>query len=107
MEHRINKLKGKIRKAGGVDIVLAHAPVRGIGDSDDIAHRGYEVFSDLIMKYHPKYFVHGHVHQSYTGAGFNRIRTVGDTQVINAFEKYVLELDDNCCKEIEKQFKAE
>ena len=34
MERRIRRLRGKIRKAGGIDIVLTHAPVRGYGDED-------------------------------------------------------------------------
>ena len=39
MEARIRKLGWKIRRAGGVDIVLTHAPARGFGDADDIAWR--------------------------------------------------------------------
>ena len=44
MKNRIWKLGWQIRRAGGVDIVLAHAPVRGFGDGDDYAHMGFEAF---------------------------------------------------------------
>ena len=48
MEARIRKLGWKIRRAGGVDIVLTHAPARGFGDAEDFAHRGFEAFLPLL-----------------------------------------------------------
>lgn len=48
MKNRIWKLGWQIRRAGGVDIVLAHAPVRGFGDGDDYAHMGFEAFLPLL-----------------------------------------------------------
>ena len=46
---------------------------------------------ELIAKYHPKYFVHGHVHMNY-GRQFPREDHIGDTCVVNAFERYVIEI---------------
>ena len=54
MERRIRKLQLKLKRAGGVDIVLTHAPLRGYGDADTVVHRGYEAFFPLLDKYKPK-----------------------------------------------------
>ena len=50
MRRRIRRLCWKIKWAGGVDIILAHAPARGYGDDDSPAHRGFEAFLPLIDK---------------------------------------------------------
>ena len=92
MKRRIRKLSGKIRKAGGVDILLTHAAPKGLGDDADYAHRGFESFLSFMEKYRPKYLVHGHVHLSY-GHGVERIHTCEDTTIINAFEKYELSME--------------
>ena len=84
MERRIRKLQLKLKRAGGVDIVLTHAPLRGYGDADTVVHRGYEAFFPLLDKYKPKYFIHGHVHKSYSGTNFQRTMQYGSTTIINA-----------------------
>ena len=91
MRARIRRLRLKIWLAGGVDIVLSHAPLRGYGDMDDPAHRGFECFLPFIEKYKPKYWIHGHVHQRY-GAKFERVLKYGETTIINASGKYELEI---------------
>ncbi len=93
MRKRIKRLRFKLWRHKGVDIVVTHAPPRGIGDGEDIAHRGFEALVELLDKYHPKYLLHGHVHIRY-GKDQTRIREYGNTQVINACERYVLEIPD-------------
>ncbi len=93
MRKRIAKLRFKLWRHKGVDIVVTHAPPKGVGDGEDIAHRGFQAFLDLIDKYHPKYLLHGHVHLRY-GQDRTRIREYNGTQVINCSEYYVLELPD-------------
>ena len=78
-------------KAGGVDILLSHAPAAGWGDADDFAHRGFECFNDFLDKYQPKYHVHGHVHMNY-GSDIPRTLQRGGTTIINAWDKYILEI---------------
>ena len=39
MRRRIDKLRWKLLRAGGVDIVLTHAPARGYGDAEDLLAR--------------------------------------------------------------------
>ena len=49
----------------GFDILLTHAPCRGYGDMEDLPHRGFECFNDLINKYSPQLHCYGHVHREY------------------------------------------
>ncbi len=94
MERRIRRLRFALWRAGGVDIVIAHNPAQGYGDGDDRAHRGFACMLDLIDRYRPRYFVHGHVHASYV-ANLVRERERGGTTIINAYERYLLELPEN------------
>lgn len=93
MRWRIFKLKWKILKHRGVDIVVSHAPLAGVGDGDDFAHRGYYEFLRFVDKYHPKYWLHGHVHMRY-GIDNTRVREYNGTKVINVCERYVLDIPD-------------
>ena len=93
MRHRIRKLRRKLKRLGGVDIVVTHAPPKGVGDADDPAHWGFEAFRELIEEFRPTYLLHGHVHLSY-GSDNIRLRQCEDTQVINVSERYVLEVED-------------
>ena len=91
MSWRIKKLALKIKMAGGVDIVLTHAPSTGFGDANDYAHRGFDCFNELMDKYNPRLFIHGHVHMNY---GYNIPRELQrkDTRIINAYERYEIEI---------------
>ena len=89
MERRLRKVGRQIAKAGGVDILLSHAPAAGWGDADDFAHRGFECFNDFLDKYQPKYHVHGHVHMNYGSDIPRTLQLVGTTR-INASDKYIL-----------------
>lgn len=91
MSWRIRRLWFQLRRAGGVDIVLTHCPPQGYGDDEDYAHRGFACFLPLLERYKPSYLIHGHVHVTY---GINRPRVLqyGETTVINAYERYILEI---------------
>ncbi|MCI8909721.1 MAG: metallophosphoesterase [Oscillibacter sp.] len=91
MQRRIRRLWFQLRRAGGVDIVLTHCPPQGYGDDEDYAHRGFACFLPLLERYKPSYLIHGHVHVTY---GINRPRVLqyGETTVINAYERYILEI---------------
>ncbi|MBQ7344703.1 MAG: metallophosphoesterase family protein [Oscillospiraceae bacterium] len=92
MHRRISKLRRKLEKLGGVDLVVTHAPPYGVGDAEDPAHHGFRALRDLLDVYHPQYLLHGHVHLRY-GAR-TREQTYGDTQVINVSERYALDLPE-------------
>ena len=93
MRMRIFKLKWKLRQLGGVDIVVTHAPPEGLGDDDDPAHWGFAALREFLDKYHPKYLIHGHVHMTY-GHNIPRVIEYNGTSVINAYERYVLDVED-------------
>lgn len=93
MRRRIHRLRLKLALAGGVDIVLTHAPVRGFGDEDNMTHRGFEAFLPLLDQYQPRYLVHGHIHQRY-GANRPRCHQYGETTIVNATGRYILEIPD-------------
>lgn len=86
MQKRIRKLRFKIKKLGGVDIVVAHGPIKGYGDLNDYAHQGFECFVQLIKEYHPKYFLFGHVHSRYD-MNYTGFYELEGTQIINVSKK--------------------
>ena len=92
MMQRIRRLRFKLWRSKGVDILLTHSPAYQLGDDEDLAHRGFESFLYFIDKYAPKLMAHGHVHQSYR-YDFQRVRQRGETQVVNACGSYVFEIE--------------
>ena len=62
MRRRAHKLEHQAHKKGGIDLLLTHAPAKGLNDGDDCAHRGFECFNEILDEYQPKWFIHGHVH---------------------------------------------
>lgn len=90
MRKRVRKLKYKLWRNKGFDILVAHAPAYQINDLEDLPHRGFKVFRTLMEKYEPKYFFHGHVHANYSRK-FKRIDTFGKTTVVNGYEYFIIE----------------
>lgn len=97
MRRRILQLSWKLKRLGGVDIVVTHAPPAGLGDDEDPAHWGFDALVSFLDKYRPKFLVHGHVHTSYNHQ-IPRVIEYGDTKVINACERYVFEIEDRPVK---------
>lgn len=91
MRFRILKMQFQLWKNKGFDILLTHAPARGVNDLDDLPHRGFESFNSLMDSYQPKYMIHGHIHRNY-GIKIPQITQVGNTMVVNAFEYCKLEI---------------
>ena len=93
MVKRIRKLRFALLRAGGVDIVVTHTPPLGLGDGDDLPHRGFTCFQKLLDRYHPLCLVHGHVHLR----GWplpDRELLYSSTRIVNASERYILDLPD-------------
>lgn len=93
MRRRIFRLLPKILRNRGFDILMTHAPALGINDFDSISHRGFQSFCDLIEKYQPKYFVHGHIHKEY-GIRIPQRTELEHTTVINASDYCVFDYPD-------------
>lgn len=92
MNWRMWKMWLKLKRHKGIDILLTHSPAYRFHDGKDLPHMGFEAFCTIMDKYKPAYFVHGHVHMNY-GRQFPRLSTYNETQVINAYERYIFEIN--------------
>ena len=99
MRRRIRHIRGKALRAGGVDVFVTHAPVHGYGDLNDLPHRGFTVFQEVLNTYKPSVMLHGHVHMNY-GANIQREHQYGQTRIINAYERFTLELPDRAVRSV-------
>lgn len=91
MNRRIRRLFFRLWRKKGFDILLTHSPAYHINDGEDLPHTGFKGFRYLLEKYTPRYFVHGHMHLSY-GRGIKRECVYQNTTIINAYERYIIEL---------------
>ncbi len=91
MKHRISHLWWQLFWKKGFDVLVTHAPAKGVNDGEDICHKGFGCFVDLLEKYQPKCFAHGHVHLNY-GRQFPRESKVGETLVVNGYNHWVVEI---------------
>ena len=86
---RIAGLGGSRLYSGGKNQYSEREMKNRIGD--DYAHMGFEAFLPLLDRYKPRYLIHGHVHMEY-GRDIARVLRRGDTTIINAYERYTLEV---------------
>ena len=92
MKRRAAKLCFQLLRHRGFDILVTHAPAYQLNDGRDLPHQGFKTFIQLMEKYKPKYFLHGHVHLSY-GRTYKRYDKYFDTHVINAYERFVFDYE--------------
>lgn len=91
MNLRANKLAKKIQKAKGLDILVTHAPSRGLGDGDDGYHKGFAAFIELMDMFRPKLHVFGHQHKRYSYS-VETPENYNDTMLINACGYKIVEI---------------
>lgn len=83
-------LLNKARTGRYLDILVTHAPPRGIHDDTDLAHRGFGALIPFIERFKPMLLLHGHTHRY---SPLQPLRTrVGDTEIINAYGHTLLTL---------------
>ncbi|MCL2804930.1 MAG: metallophosphoesterase [Treponema sp.] len=82
----------RIVKGRFLDILLTHAPPKGIHDKKDMCHLGFKSFLWFMKAFKPKFLVHGHIHL-YDLADV-RVTRWENTHVINAYSHYVIDLGD-------------
>ncbi len=92
MNKRIKKMRFPLMRKKGIDILVTHSPAYHLNDGEDVPHIGFEGFIDILDKYEPKYFFHGHVHMSY-GRQHVRMCTYKNTTVVNAYEQYIIDYE--------------
>jgi Icc-related predicted phosphoesterase len=93
MRQIIRFLRPRLRAHHRLDIVITHAPPRGVHDGEDPCHRGFQAYKRLIDRYQPRYFLHGHIHRRFEHPD-QRVTRIGRTLVINCSGYYTFEYDD-------------
>ena len=78
------------RAPGAVDVLLTHAPPRGLGDGDDRPHEGVEALHTVLGRLAPRWHLHGHIHPY--GLPLPD-RVVGPTTVRNVIPYRLMEID--------------
>lgn len=84
MWSRVRRLEMQIRRVGGLDILVTHAPAKGLGDGRDSFHEGFEAFRHLLDTYQPQYHFYGHVHGSGSPVDRRAFGQFGTTTLVNA-----------------------
>lgn len=92
MAKRIAKLRKKLRKYDGFDILITHAPAYNIGDGEDVTHRGFESFIQLIVSYSPMYMLHGHQHHCYDSR-IPKQHIYNNTKIVNVGPYTIIEIN--------------
>ncbi len=59
-------------------------------EAEDMAHRGFMAYRELILRYNPKLFIHGHRHRTF-GRSRQEVR-IGETRVIDALGQVIVEV---------------
>jgi Icc-related predicted phosphoesterase len=77
-----------------LDILLTHAPPKGIHDKNDKCHWGFKAYLWFMKTFKPKYLVHGHIHLY--DLCDKRCTKWENTTVINAYSHYVLNYGETC-----------
>ncbi len=82
----------RLRRGHAPDIMVTHAPPRGIHDDNDPAHIGFRAFRDIIRWLRPRYFLHGHT-MFYKNNLLSPVTQVGGTAVINVYPCRLIEIE--------------
>lgn len=79
LQYTQREAKRLARRLPAADVLLSHAPPRGIHEEpDDKAHEGFEALADYIVRVRPRLVLHGH-----TPAPPRPTAKLGDTRVVH------------------------
>jgi Icc-related predicted phosphoesterase len=81
----------RLRHGRFLDILVTHAPPRGVHDSTDPAHVGFDAFNRFIAMFRPRFLMHGHTHVWRRDA--ITCTQVGSTTVLNVCPFRVIEIN--------------
>lgn len=90
MWKRYQRLKRKIKRSGGIDILVTHSPAYQLGDGQDHAHIGFKALRRILDEEKPAYHFHGHQHLNY-GRGERQIQ-YGPTTIINGHGYHIIDI---------------
>ncbi len=87
----LRKTRKLARKSPGqVDLLLTHAPPRGVGDDEDRPHVGIDALHTVLETMQPRLQLHGHIHPH---GRTMPDRIVGSTTIRNIIPFRVLDLE--------------
>jgi Icc-related predicted phosphoesterase len=85
-------LPTRLVKGRWVDLLVTHAPPKGIHDASDLAHQGFAAFRHFVRAFRPSMMLHGHSHA---------IRNLDETrsqlyscEIVNVFPYQVVDLPE-------------
>ena len=83
------------QRRGGpaVDVLLTHAPPRGVGDGADPPHRGFAALHGLVAALQPAVLLHGHVLNCDTRDASAPGRKLGRTAVRNVTGRHLFDIE--------------
>ena len=84
-------LFNRVRYGRYLDIFIAHAPAWGIHEGEDNAHKGFKVFLDIIQRFKPKLFLHGHLHRYGLGPWHTHYQ---QTEIVNVHPFRIIKLEE-------------
>jgi hypothetical protein len=80
----------KARSGRYLDLLVTHAPPRGIHDNEDVAHKGFGILRSFIERFKPALVLHGHTHRyDPTLPVYSRH---GDTHIVNVYGHCLIDL---------------
>ncbi|MFC2029489.1 metallophosphoesterase [Chloroflexota bacterium] len=83
-------LMNKLLYGRYLDILITHAPARGVHDGSDRCHQGFGAFLFLMDRFRPRFLIHGHVHVYSPKQEVESL--YGDTCVINTYGYRTVEI---------------
>jgi Icc-related predicted phosphoesterase len=96
MQHQLRSmaprlLRNWLRHGRFLDILITHAPPRGIHDGPDVCHQGFGAYLSFMRWFRPRYLIHGHKHVH--GPEQTMQTVYHHTQVINTYGYRIVEID--------------
>lgn len=88
---RLLSSPGVLRR--GLDLLITHAPPKGVHDAPDWAHLGFASFHTLLRFARPRLMLHGHSH-AHRNLDQTKTQLFG-TRVINVFPYRLVELSQD------------
>jgi Icc-related predicted phosphoesterase len=76
-------LMNRVRHGRYLDVLVTHAPPRGIHDQSDLCHTGFNAFNWFIGRFQPRYHLHGHIHLY--DQRTKTVTQVGQTEIVNVY----------------------
>lgn len=80
----------RMRDGRRVDVLLTHAPPRGVGDGDDPVHQGFTALNRLAARLQPALLLHGHVAPCEVASPDRRL---GRTTVCNVAGRHLIDIE--------------